>query len=156
MVQKGKKHKSKKVENDRYEFQIEGWKPYLMFKLTSSMNDNFNSDYWELSTLTMSAKILSPILKSNNMANIEIVEKPDLDDHWKQDKTGKPKAIGFMQLQEDDTLFVYCSVTSRTFRNLSMALGFEKIKFASVFGTKLKWRKGKVFDINFSTDREEE
>jgi len=85
---------------------------------------------------------------------ISIMETPELDDHWKEESPEKPLNIGYMViLRDDETLFVDCRIPSRSFRYITMAMASKKIKFASVYGTRLKWRQGKVFYISLSTNR---
>ena len=85
------------------------------------------------------------------------METPELDNHWKQEAEEEPEAIGFMEIPRGwDTLLVRCRVPARSFHSLPVTLAAEKIKYASLSGTVLKWRRGTVFSISLSTEREEE
>jgi hypothetical protein len=50
-----------------------------------------------------------------------------------------------------DTLKINCSVPSRSFNYIPAAVASGKIRLGRVFGTKLKWRRGKVLDLGLST-----
>jgi hypothetical protein len=58
--------------------------------------------------------------------------------------------------RRDDTLMFYSSVPSRSFPFIVLAAKAGKIKYVSIFGTKLKWRKGTIESISLSANREEE
>ena len=114
--------------------------------------------YWECSKLILKGKILSPALKKADKARVEIKDDPQLDDHWQPEPTIiSAKAIGWMEIPRgDDTLIFYCSIPSRSLPHLALAVDSGKIRFASIFGTKLKWRKGAISSVSLSKNREEE
>ena len=134
------------------------WEVDYHFALNTLPKDLIEGVYWENSRLILTGKILSPILEKASKAKIEIAAEPQMDDHWKPKPTiVSAKAIGWMEIPRgDDTLIFYCSIPSRSFQNITLAVHAEKIKFVSIFGTKLKWRKGTISSISLSRNREEE
>ena len=155
-----KKRKTKKEipEDESYEIEIEDWEEAFRFGMNTLSKDLIEGVYWEHSKLILLGKILSPDLEKAGKARIELSSEPQLDDHW----TSKPtiisaKAIGWMEIPRgDDTLIFYCSVPSHFFLSINVAVQAEKIKHASISGTKLKWRKGTIESIYFSTNLEEQ
>lgn len=59
-------------------------------------------------------------------------------------------------LKGDDTLEFHCMVPSRSLAFIAVAAQSEKIKHATISGSKLKWRQGTISSFTFSTHREEE
>ena len=86
------------------------------------------------------------------------MDNPKLDDNWQPSPTVRSaKAIGWMEISRgDDTITFHCWVPSRSFNIIPLAVKSGKIKFASIHGTKLKWRKGEVLGIRLLENREEE
>ena len=155
---KKREKKGKKLENERYEIEVEDWEVDYHFGLNTAPKDLIEGVYWEWSKLILTGKILSPIVKTASKTRIELADEPELDDHWKPTPTIiSAKAIGWMEIPRgDDTLIFYCSIPSRSFQYIPLAVSSGKIKYVSIFGTKLKWRKGTVFDISLSRNLEEE
>lgn len=155
---KKRKTKKKEIEKESYEIEVEDWEIYYHFGLNTVHKDLIDGVYCEYSRLNLTGEILSPIIKQANKARIEIADDPQLDDHWTSEPTIiSAKAIGWMEIpREDDTLIFYCSIPSRSFRYISVAVHSGKVKYASIFGTKLKWRKGTISSVSLSTIREEE
>jgi hypothetical protein len=87
-----------------------------------------------------------------------MADDPKLDDHWQPKPTIiSAKAIGWMVIPRgNDNLTFYCSVPSRSLPYMALAVQSGKIKYASIFGTKLKWRQGTISSLSLSTHREEE
>ena len=152
------KTKKEKPEKECYEIEVEDWEVYYHFGLNTAPKDLIEGVYWEHSKLTLTGKILSPPVKKASKARIEIAVDPQLDDHWKAKPTIiSAEAIGWMEIPRgDDTLIVYYSIPSRSFRYITLAVDSKKIKIASIFGTKLKWRRGTISSVSLSTNREEE
>ena len=154
-----KKRKTKKIkpENQTYEIEIEDWEAAYRFGL-NILPKHFEGAYWENCRLILSGKILSPVLEQAIKARIEIAYEPQMDDHWKENPTIiSAKAIGWMEIPRgDDTLIFYCSIPSQSFPYITLAVDSGKVKFASIFGTKLKWRNGTISSISLSKHREEE
>jgi hypothetical protein len=154
-----KKRKTRRApENETYEIEVQDWEFYNHFGINIFPNDYVQGDFSEDSSLSLMGKIVSPILKNATKATINIWEKPELDDHWKETPSDKPpSSIGSMQfLRDNETLHLMCWVPSRSFKNISVAVASGKIKHALVFGEKLKWRRGNIFYISLSTSRDEE
>jgi len=152
-----KKRKKRKVqENQRYEIEVMDWEVYYHFGIAPKNLDM--GAYWEISNLSLVGKIISPELKIAQKAKIRLSSKPEMEDHW----TTKPgilsaKAIGFMEVPRgEDILQLHCSIPPRMSDSIHVAVASGKIKYVSVFGEKLKWRKGLVFDITLSAELEEE
>ena len=158
MATKRKKGKKTKPETERYDFVVEDWEMDYHFELNSTLRDLIDGVFWENSKCTLIGKLVSPVVKNANKARVEIVDKPEFDDHWADTPTVKTaKGIGVIDLPRgDDTLIFYCLVPSRSFQYISSAASSGKIKLASIFGTKLKWRTGDIYSISLSTNREEE
>ena len=155
---KKRKTKKKKPEKEYYEIEVEDWEVYYNFGLNTAPKDLIEGVFSEYSKLILTGKILSPIVKQASKARIEIAGDPQMDDHWKAQPTiTSAKAIGWMEIPRgDDTLILHCWIPSRSFRYISLAVDSKKIKFASVFGPKLKWRRGTISSVSLSTNREEE
>jgi len=147
----------KRPEKEFYEIEVDAWETTYHFGLNTVSKDLFDGVYWEYSKLILTGKVLSPILEKASKARIEMAADPQMDDHWKPKPTiVSAKAIGFMEIPRgDDTLIFYCSIPSRLFGYTALAANSEKIRFASISGTKLKWRKGTISSISFSKNREE-
>lgn len=154
-----KRKKRKPPEKLYYEFEVEIWEGNYHLGITpKSLEDVISGAYWETSQLTLIGKILSPELKIANKVKIDISAKPEMTDHWTKEPTIRSaKAIGFMEVPRgEDCLNIRCSVPPRLSQNIHVAVASGKIKYVSMFGEKLKWRRGLVFDVSFSTEREEE
>ena len=131
---------------------------YYYFGVNIGRNDISPENFSEISNITLLGKIASPALKNASKAKLEISAKPDLDDHWKETPTEDlPSGVGLMEIPRGhDTLHLYCWVPSRSFIFIPQAAASGKIKLASVFGEKLKWRRGRIFYISLTTNREQE
>ncbi|UCF81889.1 MAG: hypothetical protein JSV50_11765 [Desulfobacteraceae bacterium] len=154
-----KRRKRKAPEKETYEIEVEEWEVYYYFGITpKTLNDTIRGTYWEIKKLTLLDKIISPELKNATKAIVDLSAEPEQDDHWSEKPTIlSAKAIGFMEIPRgEEFLHVYCSVPPRFSNHIHMAIASGKIKCVSIFGTKLKWRKGTTFSITLSTNREEE
>ena len=158
MPRKKAKKKKPERETEQYEFEVQDWEVYYNFGINTTRSGFIPEDFWDISSLTLLGQILSPEIKNAARARIEIRERPELDDHWKEPPREKPPlAVGYMGIPRgDDTLNITCWIPSRSFQLIPTAVASGKIKFASIFGEKLKWRRGKVFDLTLTTVREEE
>jgi hypothetical protein len=158
MSKKQKKRKKIKREKERYEIEIEDWEVYYHFGVNIGRSDYIPGNFWEISSITLWGKIVSPILKTASKAKLEISAKPDLDDHWKESPTEKlPSGVGLMEIPRGhDTLHLYCWIPSRSFIYIPVAASSGRIRHVSVYGEKLKWRRGRIFYISVTTNREEE
>jgi hypothetical protein len=118
VAKKRKKAKKKKSENERYEFVVEDWEMDYDFELNTGPKDFIPGVFWENSKCTLIGKIVSPVLKYGNEAKVEIVDKPELDDHWALSPTVRSaKGIGTIEIPRgEDTLIFYCWIPSRSFQ----------------------------------------
>jgi hypothetical protein len=157
MAQKRKTKKNTPITQS-YEIEIEDWEANYYFGMNIAPKDLIEGVYWEHSKLILIGKILSPVLINASRARIEIKDDPRLDDHWQPKPTIiSAKAIGWMEiLRGDDKLMLYCSVPSRSLPYIVLAVQSGKIKYASIFGTILKWRQGTISSLGLSIHREEE
>jgi len=117
----------------------------------------FKGDFDEYSSLILVGTISHPVLKKAKRAEIHILETPQLDDHWKENPPEDIRSsAGSMQtLRDGYTLCFFSYLPPRIFRNVLASVASDKIRTAMVFGTKLKWGRGLIFRIGFSTIREE-
>jgi hypothetical protein len=154
---KKRKPKKKKPEYESYEFEIEDWEVDYDFGLNTSRRD-LGGVYREYSTLILKGKTLSPVLEKATKANIYIMADPKMDDHWQPEPSIlSAEATGFMVISRDgDTLLLHCSIPSRSIPYIVLAAQSGKIRYASIYGTKLKWRQGKILSLSLSTKREED
>ncbi len=156
MVQKRKKQKNI-VIRERYEVEVEEWEVDYFFGI-NTVPKVIDGVYWEGSRLILLGRIISPNLEKVSKARIEIAADPQLDDHWQSKPTIiSAKAMGWMEIPRgDDRLIFNCSVPSRVLPYLTLAVQSGKIKYASISGTKLKWRQGTISCLGLSTHREDE
>lgn len=156
MVQKRKSKKSITLI-DIYEIHIEDWEFYFHFGVNPPARSYVKDAYWEYSRLTLFGSILSPPLKTANKARIDIADDLQMDDHWQSEPTIiSAKTIGYMEIPRGSNELIFCcSVPSRALPSIGMAVQSGKIKFATIWGTVLKWRRGTVSTLSLSTHREE-
>ena len=83
-------------------------------------------------------------------------EAPELDEYLIISEKEKPSYVGFIVVRKDNIIEFACNVLSRLFKNLSLAVASEKITYVRIFGTKLKWQQGTIFNIHLSTEYEED
>jgi hypothetical protein len=114
--------------------------------------------YWESSKLILIGRIIPPVSEKASKARSEIASDPQMDGHWQSKPTiVSAKAIGRMEIPRgDDKLIFCCSVPSRSLPNIALAVQSGKIKYASMFGTKLKWRRGTISSLSLSMHGEDE
>ena len=157
MAQKRKTKKNTLI-NESYEIEVEDWEVNYHFGINTLPKDLIDGVYWEDSKLTLMGRIILPALEKVSKARIEIADDPKLDDHWQPKPTIiSAKAIGWMVITREDNILIFnCSVPSRSLPFIVLAVQSGKIKYASIFGTKLKWRQGTISRLRLSTHREEE
>jgi len=141
-----------------YEIEVEDWDVSYYFGLNIAPKDLIQGAYWETAKLILVGRIIQPVLEKAGKAMIEIASDPQMDDHWQSKPTiVSAKAIGWMEIPRgDDKLTFYCSVPSRSLPFIALAAQSGKIKYASMSGTKLKWRRGTVSSLSLSMHREDE
>jgi hypothetical protein len=155
MTQKRKKEKNIVIK-ELYEIEVEEWEVDYFFGMNIAPKDLIDGLYWEGSKLILLGRIISPSLDKASKTRIEIAADPRLDDHWQPKPTIiSAKAIGWMEIPRgDDRLIFNCSVPSRVLPYIALAVQSGKIKYASISGTKLKWRQGTISCLSLSTHRE--
>lgn len=146
------------VIKECYEIEVKDWEVSCHFGINIAPKDLIPGVYWEGSTLILTGEIISPLLDKANRAVIQITANPQLDDHWQSKPTIiSAKAIGWMEIPRgDDRVIFNCSVPSQSLLFIAIAIQAGKIKYVSISGTKLKWRRGTISGINLSAHREEE
>lgn len=157
MAQKRKTKKNTLI-TESYEIEVEDWEVNYHFGINTLPEDLIDGVYWEDSKLILMGRIILPALEKVSKARIEIADDPKLDDHWQPKPTIiSAKAIGWMVITGGDNILIFnCSVPSRSLPFIVLAVQSGKIKYASIFGTKLKWKKGTISSLSLSTHREEE
>ena len=153
-----KKSKKQEPEDIRYELKIMDYEPYYHFGINEVPQDLLPGAYLEICSLTLNCKILLPDLEKANQAQVKLSEEPKLDDFWTDQPTIiSAKAVGWMEIPRgDDTLIFYCSIPSRAFAFVYWSINSGKTKYAALYGTKLKWRRGTVSSFSFSVEKEDE
>jgi hypothetical protein len=151
-----KRRRKKPPENLYYEIEVMDWEVYYHFGLAPK---NLGRGlYWETSSLTLIGNILSPELKNATKAKVDLSADPQMADHWKTKPTIlSAKGVGFMEIPRGKAVLkCRCSIPPRLSNNIHVAIASGKIKFVSIYGEKLKWRKGLIFDISLSAECEED
>jgi len=158
MASKPKSRKMRKPVPANYEIEIQDWGVYFHLATTLGRSRAHDGDYAEDSCLFLYGKVLSPSIKDVTKVELNIWERPELNDHWKNTPSEKPpSSVGMLQILRDKiTLHGICWVPERLFRNIFEATAVGKIKYVSVNGEKLRWGRGWIANISFSTSREEE
>ena len=151
MPRKAKKRKKKEPADQTYIIEVVDWEFDYLFGINNFKSDVISGDYLDCTTLILLGKIISPTLKNIRQVGIRISENPGLDDHWHKEIVVRP-AIGWIEiLRGNDVLEMNCEVPSRSFKSISIAVASKKVRFATIVGTELKWRKGKIFQVILST-----
>lgn len=151
-----KRKKQKVREKLSYEIEVKDWEGYYHFGIAPKNLDM--GAYWEISNLIILGNILRPDLKIATKASIDLSADPETTDHWSREPTIKSaKAIGYMEVPRgEEVLQIRCSIPPRQSNSIHVAVASGKIKYITIFGEKLKWRKGVVTSISLSTEREED
>jgi hypothetical protein len=154
---KKRKKKKKEVEKEIYEIEVEYWIPDYHFGLNPLRKDFGEGVYWEHPKLILTGRILSPVVEKASKTRVELAADPQMDDYWKAEPTiTSARATGWMEIPRgDDTLIFYCSIPSQSLPFITLAVDSGKIKFVTIWGTKLKWRRGTISSVSLSKDREE-
>lgn len=155
MARKRKKKDTPITES--YEIKVEDWEVDYFFGINTAPKI-IEGVYWGSSRLILIGNIIRPALEKANKARIEIAADPRLDDHWKQEPTIlSAKAIGWMEMPRGDEKIIFnCSIPSWSLPYIAVAVQSGKIKYASISGTKLKWRRGTISMISLSMHEEDE
>ena len=158
MARVSKKRRRKEPENVIYEVQVHDWEVHYHFGIApKNLKDMIRGAYWETSNLTLHGKILSPALKSADSAQIDISSDPQIEDYWTEKPTIlSAKAVGWMEIPRGETvLHCHCSVPPRLSSQIHVAVSSGKVKFVSIDGTALKWRRGTILQFSLATNRDE-
>ena len=144
--------KAKKTENERYYINLSNdWSVDFSFGINIAPR-LISSKYMDRSTLVINGNISYPILKHSQITRITIHENMDYDEGINEDNSRIPYAIGFMEIERGtNVLNMYCWIPPFKLQNFLLSLKAQKINYASVFGTKIKRRKGDIFSIELST-----
>ncbi len=153
-----RKKKTKKVEDESYQIEVKDWEIDYSFGLDESKIFG-DGPFWEYARLIMTGQLLSPALKQTSKARVCLLANPKMDDHWKTDSAIKSsEAIGYLEIlrDEESTLNCACSLPTSSLIFVSQALTAGKVKQISIYGTKLKWKRGSIFNISISTAGEDD
>lgn len=159
MVKKRKKQKKKKESEPQwYEIEINDWEGDYHFGLSQMPKDLHDGLFWERSSLILWGTILSPVVGKASKAKVELSAMPEMDDHWTTNPTiPSAKGIGWIEIPRgEDTLIFSCRIPSQSLQNVILAAQAGRIGFVSIFGTKLKWRRGTISSVTLSRTRGEE
>lgn len=150
------KAKKNNVSIESYQIEVNGWEIYYHFGMAPK--GIIEGVYWEGAHLILLGRLFSPTLENASKAKIEIAGDPQLDDHWQSKPTIiSAKATGWMEIPRgDDSVTFNCSVPSHSLTYLALAAQSGKIRYASITGTKLKWRQGTISHLSLSTNKEDE
>ncbi len=154
-----KKRKRKEVPVTlSYEIQVEDWEVDYHLSLNTIPPYLIDGVFWESSRLILIGQLISPVIERVNKVEIEIVAKPQMDDHLKKESTiVSAKAIGSTEIPRgEDNLIFHCLVPSRSLPFIATAVQSGRIKHVLMLGTKLKWRQGTISSLSLSTQRDAE
>ncbi|MFC1862880.1 hypothetical protein ACFL1Z_02875 [Thermodesulfobacteriota bacterium] len=154
---KKKKPKKKKVEYEDYQIEVQDWQADYSFLINKGKNF-FNGVYSEYASIIVTGKILFPDLGKTKQARIDLVGDPEKDDHWQaKPSIASADSIGYTQmLRGDETLSFFAHIPMRALPHIAVTLNSSKIKYISIYGTKLKWKRGTITNISLTTVQEEE
>ena len=155
---KPKSQKKKKPENENYEFVIDDFDVDYHFGVNLSRDRIYDGNYWEGATINLNGKVTSPKIKNINKAVIALAARHELNEHWKDSPQEKPpNSIGMMQiLNDNETLHSVCFVPSQSFPFIISAVVSGKVKFATIYGEKLRWRRAFISYFNIFTKLEDD
>lgn len=150
--------KKEKPEYENYEIEIQDYEVDYHFGIDSAWRRITEGDYWEGLTLKLLGKVLYPELKNASKAEVVLSAEPKLENHWKErHRDNPPSSIGMNQiLNDNETLYSICWVPSSSLQFIAVAVSNGKVRLASIYGERLKWRRGSIIRINLSTNREDD
>lgn len=153
-----KKQKIKKIETQCYMVDVTDWSVYYAFiglKRTSRYQPR---KHGEDTTLTIYGDLTYPKYKTLEKARIYITAEPVMDNHWREDPKGeRSSVVGYLQILSDKiTLWMAVEIPSRMLNFIQVALVADKIKYIIAYGERLKWGRGTISNVNFSTKEEED
>ena len=128
--------------------KIVEWKVDCGFGVNTLSKDDFPEDYSEHSDIILMGNLSLPVLKNIKRAKIRIMGSPELEDHWKHERKDPPTATGWIEIQKgSDTIEFHSLFPHRNLSFVLTALASGKVGFVSVCGTKLRYRKADLFDL---------
>ena len=153
-----KKRKVKKPETQVYMIDVIDWSVEYAFVGLERISLYGPRKHGEDASLTIYGEVSYPKYKDVSKAQVYLTADPEMDDHWRTDYKGeRSSTVGYMQLLRDKiTLLMMASIPSRMYTNLQISLAAGRIKFAQTYGERLKWGRGSMFNISFSTKIEED
>lgn len=153
-----KKRKVKKPETQVYMVDIIDWSVEYAFVGLERINPYGPRRHAEDASIAMKGEVTYPKYKNLSKAQIYLTAEPEMDDHWKSDYKGeRSSTVGYMHILGDKiTLLMMASIPSRMYTNLQISLAAGRIKFAQTYGERLKWGRGSMFNLSFSTKIEED
>ena len=157
MSAKRKKRKFKKPEPVLYYIDINDWGADYGFGVETPRKHR-EDDYWEHINLNLHGEIIYPVSEKTSMALIKIKPKIEIDDCWKEPPSEKPpKIIGIYDLPRDNSRIQFiCWIPARSFQPLCALVAGGKIKYATVQGSRMKWRQGEIYYFELTSTRDEE
>jgi len=157
MPGKRQKRRPKKPEPEYYQIEVDNWDASYTFGANRS-GKRFSEDYFESSYIFLNGKIVSPSLKKTDQARIMISSDHKLKDCWEQPSMEKPaELVGWITLLTDDSLLEFMVwLPPQSHQYVSSIAASGKIKYAWVYGTKLKYRQGQVYNLRISSYLEED
>ena len=152
-----KKRKSKKPDTQVYTISASDWDIYYSLVGIEKLNPYGPRGHSEDASLTIYGQVTYPKYKDVSRAQIYLTAEPELDDHWRKDYDGdRSSKVGYLQILRDKiTLHLAASIPSRMYANLQISLAVGKIKYVKVYGERLKWGRGSILSISFSTKFED-
>jgi hypothetical protein len=154
---KVKTRKPKKPELEFYTIGISNWEMSCSFGINKGSRLHASA-YFEDNCLVLSGPLIYPQLKISSMARLRIWDNPALDDHWKQEHGPDPfNFLGSMTVTTDDnTLEFFSKVPSRSLQLMVLAVSAGKVSYASIWGTRLRYRQGYVHRVELTQNLDEE
>lgn len=148
------KKKKPEQEFEYYKIEVDDWDVGFDFGVNDLLKDFFNVTFLETSRLIFTGKLTPTIKKNINRAVVKIIANEGLDDHRKKEfDEYEGKLIGQIEKPMDEEILIFlCHVPSRLFHNLAAQSG--KINFIKIRGSKVRYRKGDIFDVDLSSSAE--
>ena len=155
MPSKRKKRNQEKPEIVYYEIKIEDWEVACSFGLSFFPGEFGAGDYSEDSDIIFTGEILSPVLKNAKKAKIFITGKPEFENHWdKPLRDERPIGIGWIEIPRGSGILeLHALFPCRSLPIITAAAAVDKIQFARVRGTKIRYRKGDIRDLELLTTK---
>ena len=145
------KKKVKQTEKERYEIEILDWSVEYSFGVAEP-NILLSNGYMDHSTIEISGNIIQPTLKHSQETRIMLYEKIDYDMKREELEEGTPIDIGLIEIErKTNIVHMTCWISSRKITQILLGFSAQKINHISIFGTKIKNRKGNIYSVELST-----